>query len=59
MLLVLCFVRVVNPKSIEEQPQVPFGFAQGKLSTPFPTEDVANSAQDDSFVLMRTFETRP
>jgi len=50
---------VVDLKFVEKQPQVPFGFAQGGLSTPFVAKSAANSAQDDdSYVLMRTSETR-
>jgi hypothetical protein len=38
--------RTVTFQSDEKQPQVPFGFAQGKLST---TVAAATCAQDDSF----------
>ena len=48
---------MVNPKSLEEQPQVPFDFAQGRLSTPFAAENAANYAQDDSAIVMRTSDS--
>ena len=38
---------VVSPKFVEEQPRIPFGFAQGGLSTAFAAKNATNFAQDD------------
>jgi hypothetical protein len=45
----LARVHCVNP---EEQPQVPFGYAQGRLSTSLVAKNATNSAQDDSIFLL-------
>jgi hypothetical protein len=39
---------VVNPKFVAKQPQVPFDFAQGRLSTAIGAQNAPISAQDDS-----------
>jgi hypothetical protein len=47
-------VREVNPRFVEEQPRVPFDFAQGRLSTAIGAQYGPISAQDDSYFLIIT-----
>jgi hypothetical protein len=44
--------RMASLKFVEEQPQAPFDFAQGRLSIPFAAKNAANLVQDDSSFLL-------
>jgi len=39
------------------EPQLPFGFGQGRLSTPLGTKYVPNSAQDDKAFKKRILDS--
>jgi len=46
----------MSQKFVEEQPQIPFDYAQGTLSAPFGQTE-PNCAQDDETFVMRTSDS--
>jgi hypothetical protein len=49
---------VVSQKCVAEQPQVPFDFAQGRLSTAIGAKYAPISAQDDTLFIEANYRVR-